>query len=66
MKKILILLAICCISCSEDKQDCDKELQQLENLRSQGWINCNGTTTCVQKIEADYQKKRNEVLKNCK
>jgi hypothetical protein len=66
MKKLLLLLVICFVSCSEDKPNCDSQLQQLETLRSQGWINCNGSAACVQKIESDYQKKKSEVLNNCK
>jgi hypothetical protein len=63
---ILLLATILFSSCSLDDKNCYSELQELETLREKGWTNCNGSNACVLKIESDYQRKRNEILKDCK
>ncbi len=67
MKKLILFLIVLSVSsCSlDDTKDCDDKLQKLEDLRSKGWTNCNGSASCVQKIEKDYEKNKNEVLRNC-
>jgi len=62
MKAILLLLAtILLLGCSLDDKDCDEELRKLEILRSQGWVNCNGGKACIEKIESEYERRKNEV-----
>lgn len=62
MRKILLLLLIV-VLCSCSKSDCNEEMKKLEESRSQGWKNCNGSQACIAKIESDYNKKVNEL--NC-
>ena len=66
MKKILLIpmIAVLLLSCTNDSY-CDEELANLEKLRSQGWTNCNGGKACVEKIESDYQRRKQDILNNC-
>ncbi|RVT78546.1 hypothetical protein EOD40_04745 [Flavobacterium sufflavum] len=60
MRKILLLFfALIVLSCS--KTNCDEEMARLEELRTQGWHNCNGSKACWDKINSDYNKKVNEL-----
>lgn len=55
MKKILFTIStLFLISCSNE--NCSEEMVKLQNQRSQGWQNCNGSKACIEKIESDYNK----------
>lgn len=68
MKKLLLLLSMIAIllsSCTNESY-CEEELAKLEEIRTKGWTNCNGGKSCVAKIESDYQRRKQEILNNCK
>lgn len=65
MRKIILLLLLLSFSISCSKDDCDAQRTELENLRSQGWTNCNGSSACIKKIEEDYQKRLTTINNNC-
>lgn len=62
MQKILLGCLILFIS-SCSKTDCNEEMLKLEKLRIQGWQNCNGSKSCNDKIESDFNKRVKEL--NC-
>jgi len=67
IKKALFILSLLLFSCSNDNEpNCDAELQEIETVRTQARINCNGSTTCISKINRDYEAKKQEVLNKCK
>lgn len=63
---IFILMCMLLGSCTPEEQNCDAELQELDKLQEQGFKNCNGSTTCIYKMTADYEAEKKRILNNCR
>jgi len=64
MKKIfLIAIGIITFGCS--KPSCDEELQKLYNQRAEAYKNCGSGWACALKVQEDFKKKEDEILRKC-
>lgn len=64
MKKIILLaIGIMTFGCS--KPDCDEELQKLYQQRNEAYQHCGSSWACSLKIQEDFKKKEDEILRNC-
>ena len=62
-----IMMCVLFSSCTpEEENNCDAELQEIDKLQEQGFINCNGSTTCIYKMTEDYERRKKEILNNCR